>query len=150
MTPFPHFTFHWALDLSILDGYGFPFDCPHVVFYQRLKTLHGIVDHELIKNSLLSKLWKPLTQVMEDPQLKKAAAKMQKRIKTFKKLREALSIAVPQGKNGLNDDGPESDIKSIAEKVKRFRSEIEPDQDLKKWPTRSTNTGTSFLRIRSL
>ena len=130
--PVAYAMIHWALDLSGLDGYGFPFDCPHIAFYQRLKTLHEIISHELIKNNLLSRLWKPLTQVIEDPQLKKAAAKMQERMKTFKKLREALSIAAPQGKNGLNDDGPESDIKSIEKKVKRFRGEIEPDQDLKK------------------
>jgi hypothetical protein len=130
--PVAYAMIHWALDLSGLDGYGFPFDCPHVVFYQRLKTLHDIVNHELIKNSLLSKIWKPLTRVIEDTQLKQAATKMQKRMKTFKKLREALNIAVPKGKSGLNDDGPESGIKRIEEKVKRFRSEIEPDQDLKK------------------
>lgn len=122
---------HWSLDLSELDGYGFPFDCPYVVFYQRLKTLHGIVNDELIKNSMLSRLWRPLTQVIEDPHLKKAAAQMQKKMKAFKKLREALGIAVPRGKNGLNDDGSDSDIGSIEEKVKRFRSEIKPDQDFK-------------------
>jgi hypothetical protein len=38
-------------------------------------------------------------------------------VQTFKKLREALSIAVPRSKQGLNDDGQEADIKSIEEKA---------------------------------
>ena len=34
----------WILDSnSELDGYGFPFDRAHLVFYQRLKTAKGIV-----------------------------------------------------------------------------------------------------------
>ena len=58
---------------------------------------------------------------------------MQKKVETFKKLREALSIAVPESKKGLNDDGQDTDIKSIEEKVKQFRNEIIPDnEDYKK------------------
>jgi hypothetical protein len=123
---------HWALDTSELAGYGFPFDCPHFVFYQRLKVLHGIVNDGLIGNSVLSRLWGPLTKVVEDPQLKKAAMQMQKKVQTFKKLREALSITVSQSKQGLNDDGCETDIKSIEEEVKRFRKEVLSDQDYRK------------------
>jgi len=123
---------HWALDTSQLDGYGFPFDCPHFVFYQRLKLLHGIVNDRLISNSVLPRLWGPLTKVVEDPQLKKAAMQMQKKVQTFKKLREALSITVSQSKQGLNDDGQQTDIKSIEEKVKQFRREVMSDQDYSK------------------
>jgi len=81
-------------------GYGFPFDCPHFIFYQRVKALHGIVNDRLIKNSQLSRLWGPLTKIVEDPQLKKAAMQMQKKVPVFKKLREALSIT-SQSKQGL-------------------------------------------------
>ena len=87
-----------------------------------------MVNDRLIKNRVLSRLWGPLTKVAEDPALKKAATQMDKKVQTFKKLREALGIAVPQGKQGLND-GREADIKSIEEKVKRFRDEIMPDKD---------------------
>jgi len=122
---------HWAMDTSELDGYGFPFDCPHFIFYQRVKALHGIVNDRLIKNSQLSRLWGPLTKIVEDPQLKKAAMQMQKKVPVFKKLREALSIT-SQSKQGLNDDGHDGDIKSIEEKVKRFRNEISSDAEYKK------------------
>jgi len=42
-------------------------------------------------------------------------------------LRDALSIALPQGKKGLNDDGQDVDIKSIEEKVTLFRKKMIPD-----------------------
>ena len=120
---------HWTLDTSQLEGYGFPFDCPHLIFYQRLKVLHRIVDRRCIRNRILSRLWRPLTKIVEDQQLKKEAVKMQKKVKTFKKLRQALSITVSKNKRGLNDDGQEADIKSIEEKVKRFRKVIKSDKD---------------------
>lgn len=124
---------HWTFDRSELEGYGFPFDCPHLIFYQRLRKLHDLITSQLIKNKTLSRLWRPLTKVVEDQQLKKAASQMQKKVEAFKKLREALSIAAPQGRKGLNDDGQDVDIKSIEEKVKQFRDEIMTDsQDYEK------------------
>jgi hypothetical protein len=120
---------HWAFDTSHLDGCGFPFDCPHFIFYQRLRVLHHTVNNRLIKNRVLSRLWRPLTKIVEDQQLIKAAARMHKKVEVFNKLREALCIAVAQRKQGLNDDGWEADIKSIEEKVKCFRDELTPDKD---------------------
>lgn len=123
---------HWTLDTSQLEGYGFPFDCPHLIFYQRLKVLRDIVENRLIRNKVLSKLWGPLTKIVEDPQIKKAGSQMQKKVKVFTKLRKALRIAVPNSNQGLNDDGQEANMKSIEEKVKRFRNEIGQDKDYTK------------------
>ena len=108
---------HWTFDKSELEGYGFPFDCPHLIFYQRLKKLYDLINAQRIKDRTLSRLWRPLTKVVEDQQLKKAASQMQKKVEMFIKLREALCI----------DDGQDADIKSIEEKVKRFRNEVIPD-----------------------
>jgi hypothetical protein len=118
---------HWCFDTSALQGYGFPFDCPHLMFYRRLKVLHGLIEAQLIGSKELSRLWRPLTRIVDDQQLKKAAAGMQKKVKTFEKLREALAIALPQGKKGLNDDGQDADIKSIEKKVTLFRSQMMPE-----------------------
>jgi hypothetical protein len=118
---------HWTFDKSELEGYGFPFDCPHLIFYQRLKKLYDLINAQRIKDRTLSRLWRPLTKVVEDQQLKKAASQMQKKVEMFKKLREALSITNSNSKKGLNDDGQDADIKSIEEKVKRFRNEVIPD-----------------------
>jgi hypothetical protein len=124
---------HWVLDTSAqLEGYGFPFDCPHMIFYQRLKVLHGLVNTagKLQFDKRFFSLWRPLTKIIEDQQLKRAAVQMEKKVKVFKKLRKALSITVSESKKGLNDDGQEADIKSIAEKVKIFREEIMADEKL--------------------
>ena len=120
---------HWCLDTSTLDGYGFPFDRPHLGFYRRLKLLHGLIDQQHIRCKELSRLWRPLTRIVEDQQLTNAAAQMQKKVEIFEKLRQALSIALPQGKKGLNDDGREADMKSIEKKVRLFRSQMIPDTE---------------------
>jgi len=120
---------HWTFDTSEMEGYGFPFECSHLIFYQRLGKLRDFINTQHTKNNVLSKLWRPLTKVIEDQQLKKAASQIQMKIETFDKLREALCIATPESKKGLNDDGQDVDIKSIEEKVERFRNEILPDSD---------------------
>ena len=56
---------------------------------------------------------------------------MKAKAKVFDKLREALRIAMPEGKNGLNDDGDETDIKTIEKKVTEFRDWLESDEKRK-------------------
>jgi hypothetical protein len=132
-------TIQWIFDTSEqLDGYGFPFDCPHMVFYQRLNAAQRLVNAIVASpsnaknknNMIFFKLWRPLTKIIEDQQLKSAAVQMEKKVQIFKKLRKALSIAMPGGKKGLNDDGQQSNIKSIEQKVKEFRKEIMTDKKL--------------------
>jgi len=115
---------HWVFDQSELKGYGFPFDCPHFVFYRKLVVLHEMVNAQFGVSKAFSGLWRPLTKVIEDPQLKRAASQMDKKVQVFNKLRSALAIADPKGNKGLNDDGDQTDIKSIEEEVKKFREEI--------------------------
>jgi hypothetical protein len=115
---------HWVFDRSELEGYGFPFDCPHLVFYRKLTVLHDMVNAQLGTNKAFSRLWRPLTRVVEDQQLQRAASQMDKKVKVFNKLRKALSITVPQSNKGLNDDGQPATIKSIEKEVQKFRREI--------------------------
>lgn len=115
---------HWVFDQSELKGYGFPFDCPHLVFYRKLVVLHEMVNAQFGVSKAFSGLWRPLTKVIEDPQLKRAASRMDESVKVFNKLRRALAIADPKGRKGLNDDGDQADIKSIEQEVKKFREEI--------------------------
>ena len=123
---------HWVFDQSGLKGYGFPFDCPHLVFYKKLAVLHEMVNAQFGVNKAFSGLWRPLTKVVEDPQLKKAASQMDKRVQVFDKLRSALAIADPKGNKGLNDDGDQTDIKSIEQEVKKFREEIVSEDSYRK------------------
>jgi hypothetical protein len=115
---------HWVFDQSELKGYGFPFDCPHLVFYRKLVVLHEMVNAQFGVSKAFSGLWRPLTKIIEDQQLKRAASQMDKKVKVFNKLRSALAIADPKSNKGLNDDGDQIDIKSIEEEVKKFREEI--------------------------
>jgi hypothetical protein len=128
---------HWAFDTSgELKGYGFPFDHPHLLFYQRLKMIYSVI--EQIRNTPLrydNRTYKPLFQlfrlikkIMDDQTLSKAVAQMQERSKVFENLRKALRIALPEGKKGLNDDGDEAEIKTIEEKVKQFRELMATDK----------------------
>ena len=122
---------HWALDTTNqLEGYGFPFDCPHLVFYQRLRILYDLVDTADYAqfDKRFFNLWNPLNKIINDQQLKSSAIQIEKKITTFKQLRVALSITVLSNSKGLNDDGEKADIKSIAGKVKLFRDEVMADK----------------------
>ena len=132
---------HWAFDTSSqLEGYGFPFDRPHLIFYQRLRVIHSVVK-EIVEihrkddnkiNKPFYKLFRPLNMVIKDQVLSKTVSQMEEKVKVFDKLRKALCIALPEGKKGLNDDGEETDIRTIEEKVKAFREEITTDKQLSK------------------
>jgi hypothetical protein len=52
----------------------------------------------------------------EDPQLKKAASKMDEKVKVFNKLRRALAIADPKSNKGLNDDRIKPTSKALKKK----------------------------------
>jgi hypothetical protein len=123
---------HWAFDISgQVKGYGFPFDLPHLVFYQRLQMIDSVI--EQIRHTPLhgDKSYRPLFQlfrlihrIMEDLTLSKSVTQMEKRVEVFENLRKALRIALPEGKHGLNDDGQDTDLKTIKEQVEAFREQL--------------------------
>jgi len=126
---------HWVFDTSAqLNGYGFPFDLPHLVFYNRLETVYDLVaaiwgtplKYEKTHKPL-HKLFRLIKQVMDDQVLKKSANRLDEKAEVFNALREALRIALPDGKSGLNDDGDDTDMKTIKEKVEEFRKELTSD-----------------------
>ena len=127
---------HWAFDTSgQLRGYGFPFDLAHLLFYQRLKMIYSVIEqigdtplrHENKTYKPLFQLFRLIKRIMDDPTLNKSVAQIEERVKVFEDLRKALRIALPEGKNGLNDDGDGTDIKTIEERVKEFREQITTD-----------------------
>jgi hypothetical protein len=121
---------HWAFESSSESkGYGFPFDRPHLDFYQRLKMIQALLENiidirlrEAKDNRSFLQVKKLLDQVLSDGQLKDAVADIEAKARVFDKLREALRIALPEGKKGLNDDGGEEpDIRTIEKKATEFR-----------------------------
>lgn len=129
---------HWAFDTAAqLDGYGFPFDRPHLLFYHRLEEIHDLIEkiretpmRHAKTHRPLHLLFRSIKQVMDDPALRKSVAELDVRARVFDDLRQALRIALPEGKRGLNDDGDGTDMKTIEEKVKAFRQRITSDHNI--------------------
>lgn len=127
---------HWIFDTSAqLNGYGFPFDLPHLLFYHRLKAVYALVaaiwetplKYEKTHRPL-HRLFRSIKQVIDDQALRRSATRLDERVGVFDALRKALRIALPEGKTGLNDDGDDTDMKTIQQKVEGFREQLTSDR----------------------
>ena len=109
---------NWILDAkSELNGYGFPFDRLHLIFYKRLKTARSIVENlsaKKKKDKYIIKLNRELGRIINDSNLKTVVSRMEEKVQIFDQLRDAMRIAVSDDKKGLNDDGEDADIKTGA------------------------------------
>lgn len=121
---------HWIFEYpKQSSGYGFPFDRVHLDFYRRLENVHRLVEQimdinlsDFAKaNKPFSQVHKVLTNVVEDKRLNDLAKDLEAKAKVFDKLRRAMRIALPEGKDGINDSGDSADMKSIEEKVTAFK-----------------------------
>ena len=123
----------WALNGKTQgDGYGFPFDRPHLVFAQRLR--HVNTEVERIKDIHLRGQWQDndpyfkihiaLKPLIKDKTLWKAVETIEAKITVFEKLRKAMRIALPAGSHGLNDEGRKGNIRSIETRVQKFRDGV--------------------------
>ncbi len=140
----------WIFDApSTSGGYGFPFDCLHLAFYLRVKAAHGVLKqimdihlrNEFKDNKPFYRLWHLVDKVAGDKKLANAATAMEEKIPVFDELREALRIALPDGKDGLNDDGINNDMSTIESAVKAFRQRVISDDRL--------NANNDFLKMIS-
>jgi hypothetical protein len=128
----------WILEGKKLGkGYGFPFDRQHLDLTLRLKQSHKHirkmkrrgVNKQTQGYKTLLKLEKRIIETIDDEEIKKASKEIQKDIKIFDKLREAMRIAPKEGNAGLNDNGGDEDIKSIEKKVSEFREWLNGKED---------------------
>lgn len=109
------------------NGYGFPFDRPHLDFYRRLQEVYQIlgkfkdIDMEKQAKKPVIQIYKVLAEFAEDQRLNDLAKDLEEKSAVFDKLREAMRIALPDGKDGINDNGGCSDMKTIKERVTAFR-----------------------------
>jgi len=112
------------------DGYGFPFDHPHLAFAKRIRRLQE--DLERIKDIHLRGEWKDnkpyfkthrdLKKIIKDKTLWNAVEQLEKKITVFERLRKAMRIAPQSGSRGLNDEGQKCNIGTIEGRVKEFRA----------------------------
>ncbi len=122
------------------DGYGFPFDRPHLAFAKRLMQLNA--DIERIKDIHLRGQWRDnrpyfkihiaLKPIIKDKALWNAVQALETKITVFEKLRKAMRIAMPAGTYGLNDEGRTGQIRTIEKRVSAFRAWLTRRQDYPK------------------
>jgi len=120
----------WALEGKHQgQGYGFPFDRPHLTFAKRLSEIYSRMEQfkdirlrrNGIDNKPYFKLIGTLRKLMDDKVLWKTIQALEPKIDVFEKLRDAMRIAPTDGTRGLNHDGMETPIESIEQNVKAFR-----------------------------
>ena len=81
-----------------------------------------------------------LRSVIEDPEIQKSVQLLQKKTADFTELRNAMRIALPDGKDGLNDDGDDDDDMGAIEKAV---SKFVEREDIK------NSTDTSYQKMYS-
>ena len=128
---------HWVFDYpQDSNGYGFPFDRPHYDFFRRLQTAHRLLEEimgvrlrDVVKdNKPFYQVYRVLKIAAKDNRLKNLASSLEKKSEVFDQLRSAMRIALPENKDGINDDGDNADMKSIEGRVVAFRKSLTGDK----------------------
>jgi hypothetical protein len=108
-----------------LNGYGYPFDRSELVYLQRMKKTYDSLKAYPLDSKELSELKFLLASILEDPDLCKHMAALEKKVQDFDHLRATMKIAPIYGVKGLNDDGEECDMTLMEDQLKIF---IESDE----------------------
>jgi hypothetical protein len=105
------------------QGYGFPFDRPHVTFARRLHVLFSQIRSSAICLPL-GHLDDKLQAVCGDPALNQALEQIDPKMKTFDQLRTTMRIAPTDQPEGLNSGSADLPMGPIEKNVRRFRRQI--------------------------
>jgi hypothetical protein len=108
------------------------------VFAERLTLLsafltdliHLLPADDRQNNQPFFQLASEVSHVKKDIGICQALEELRWRSQTFDLLRQAMRIALPEGGNGLNDDGSPEAMASIRQGVSRFREKLEKDPKL--------------------
>lgn len=128
----------WALEGKTEgQGYGFPFDRPHLQFAKRLRVLGQRL--EQIKDVHLRGQWadnKPLLRLScelkrlsADEGLERMLGEIDLKIQVFDRLRNAMRIAEVGGAAGLNSGSSPVAMGPIQKAVEQFRQEVTSRSD---------------------
>lgn len=114
----------WVLEYKReLLGLGFPFDRQHVLLYQRLQEALPAIEWmkgSLDKKAAFSQVFLTLKKILRDSTLKLMVVQIEEKMEIFDQLREAMRIALPQSRKGLNDEG-EGNLPTIKKRVIQFK-----------------------------
>jgi hypothetical protein len=124
------------------EGYGFPFDRPHVQFAKRLRALgqglEQIKDVHLrgqwADNKPLFKLSCELKNICADDGLQRMLTTIDLKIEVFDRLRGAMRIAEAGGAAGLNSGSRPMAIGPIQKAVEHFHQEMTSRADYPSTP----------------
>ena len=113
------------------SGCGFPFDMPLVQFHKRLGILAQALSSITLNSQsskeekkLLNRLIRDLQPIIEDRVLQSDISSFYQKKEVFDELRDAMRIAMPEGKEGLNDDGKDANIPTIKKNVTKFYKKL--------------------------
>ena len=116
------------------DGYGFPFDRPHLIFAERILELDRLLPNMLKRfgadNKLFCKFAKLILLIASDVEVQQKVVELNWRAIIFDQLRDAMRIAPGGGSSGLNDDATTEAMKSIRQGVEKFRKVLDDDHRL--------------------
>jgi hypothetical protein len=104
------------------NGFGFPFDRPHLDFYLRLQEAFPKLKALKQKMGADAALL-PLMQIrktLADRALSSTVSRMLDAVRVFEQLRGVMRIAQPDSREGLNDEG-EADMATIKARLTQFR-----------------------------
>jgi len=95
------------------DGYGFPFDRPKIQYYNKIIEIYKEIEHLETKDiswadkqkSRLYEIKNVLRKVTHDKSLRKNVKNIKAKALLFDELRQIMRIALPNKKQGLNDEG---------------------------------------------
>jgi hypothetical protein len=113
----------WVLEAtSESNGFGFPFDRPHLDFYLRLQEtypkLKVLKQNMGVDASLLQLM--PIRKTLTDKALSSTVSRMLDAVRVFDQLRDVMRIAQPDSREGLNDEG-DADMTTIKARLTHFR-----------------------------
>ena len=118
------------------DGYGFPFDRPKLVYYNKLKRIYAEMetieklpafDYEILVNCRFYKIKQTLSRVLSDKELEAKVKELELLIKCFDKIRHIMRLALPGDKKGLNDSGTitnQQELYDVEQELKKYIKEL--------------------------
>jgi hypothetical protein len=93
-------------------------------YYSKIEKLRSRCDPER-KNPMFSRLAKLLSKIRNDRRFCMAVEELQWRTDIFDQLRKAMRIALPDGHNGLNDEGSTETMTTIGQGIEDFRRQTQ-------------------------
>ena len=104
---------------SACEGFGFPFDRAHLLFYQRLREAYPALEQAQAEGVTELPV-AALERVVRDAALSRLVTRIEQKITHFDQLRNVMRIARPDSGQGLNDEG-DGEVRTVAKGVQAFR-----------------------------